>query len=476
MAISSGVEEDSRVRSRITRLVAYLAMLAGTVVLFFLVRSVGETLVAPHPSSVAHHTVPQAAADALPHVLLALAVVIVVARMFGSLFRAIHQPPVIGEVVAGIVLGPSLLGSVAPEVQTFLLPPAVAPYLGVLAQVGVILYMFLVGLELDTTLLRKRTHASIAVSHASIITPFSLGALLALWLYPRFSTSDVPFTVFALFMGVSMSVTAFPVLARILTDRAMHRSRLGAIALACAAADDVTAWCLLAFVVSFVQAEAGSVLLTIALTGGFIVAMVAVARPLLLRFVRWHESRGDLTHNTFALVCVGLLISSLATELIGIHALFGAFLLGAIVPHDSALAKDTVQKLEHLVIVFLLPAFFAFTGMRTQIGLVSGLESWLVTGVIILVASIGKFGGSTLAARMTGLDWRHSMSLGVLMNTRGLMELIVLNVGLDLGVLSPKLFAMLVVMALVTTFVTTPVLHLLGLDRAEVDVREAEAA
>src|SRR5688572_29555748 len=215
-------------------------MLGATVGLFLLVRRWGLHLTAPEPHAVPGTHVPRAATDTLPHVLLAMAVVIVVARLFGWLFRLINQPPVIGEVVAGIVLGPSLLGRVSPELHEFILPPSVAPYLGVLAQVGVILYMFLVGLELDTTLLRKRTHASIAVSHASIITPFSLGALLALWLYPRFSTSDVSFTVFALFMGVSMSVTAFPVLARILTDRNMHRSRLGAIALACAAADDVT--------------------------------------------------------------------------------------------------------------------------------------------------------------------------------------------------------------------------------------------
>jgi Kef-type K+ transport system membrane component KefB len=463
------------VRARLISVGAYLAMLAGTVALFFVVRDLGEGLIAPPPDASATAHIPRAASDTLPHVLTALAVVIVVARFFGWLFHRLHQPPVIGEVVAGIVLGPSLLGRASPELSTFLLPPTIAPYLGVLAQVGVILYMFLVGLELDTTLLRKRTHASIAVSHASIITPFSLGALFALWLYPRFSSNNVPFTVFALFMGVSMSVTAFPVLARILTDRKLTKSRLGAIALACAAADDVTAWCLLAFVVSFVQAEAGSVFLTVALTGGFIAAMVLFVRPLLLRFVRWHESNEYLSQNTFALVCVGLLVSSLATELIGIHALFGAFLLGAIIPHDSKLASDTVAKLEHLVIVFFLPAFFAFTGMRTQIGLVTGAENWLVCGAIIVVASLGKFGGSFVAARMTGLDWRHSASIGVLMNTRGLMELIVLNVGLDLGVLSPKLFAMMVVMALVTTFATTPILVWLGLaDRGLEDVRNLD--
>ncbi len=440
---------------------AYLAMLGVTVGLFLLVRHVGEGLSAgepAHPVKVGGGSY-SGSSEALLHLLLALLVVLVLARLLGGLFKRFKQPPVIGEVIAGIALGPSLLGRVAPEIGEFLLPPKVAPFLGVISQVGVILYMFLVGLELNTLLLHKRTHASVAVSHASIVLPFSLGALLALWLYPRFSSNDVPFTVFALFMGVSMSVTAFPVLARILTDQRMHTSRMGTIALACAAVDDATAWCLLAFVVSIVKAEPGRVLMTVSLTGGYIAAMLVMVRPLVLRFVRWHATSKNLTQNAFAGVCVALLLSALATELIGIHALFGAFLVGALVPHDSALAREIKGKLEDLVVVLLLPAFFAFTGMRTQIGLVQGLSNWLICGVIIVVASAGKFGGSAVAARLTGLPWRESMALGILMNTRGLMELIVLNVGLDLGVLSPTLFAMLVIMALVTTFAMTPVLH-----------------
>jgi len=409
----------------------------------------------------------KAAPETLFHVLLALVVVIVVARAMGALFRRFEQPPVIGEVVAGILLGPSLLGRVAPEASAFLLPPAVAPFLGILAQVGVILYMFLVGLELDAGMLRRRAHASVAVSHASIIAPFLLGSALALWLHPILAPAGVGFTVFALFMGVSLSVTAFPVLARILTDRGLQNTRTGAIALACAAVDDVSAWCLLAFVVGIVQADAGRVVGTITLTAGFIVAMLVAVRPAALRLVALREASPNLTQGVLAVVCVALLVSSLATETIGIHALFGAFLLGAIVPHDSALARDLRDKLGDLVVVLLLPAFFAFTGMRTQIGLVHGAEEWAICGVIILVASLGKFGGSAIAARLTGLGWRQSAALGILMNTRGLMELIVLNIGLDLGVLSPKLFAMLVLMALVTTFATTPILHALRLDREE---------
>ncbi|HEV8246651.1 MAG TPA: cation:proton antiporter, partial [Polyangiaceae bacterium] len=265
-------------------------MLGLAVVLFLLIREFGESLVAPNPPVVkAARSVGSGSSEALLHVLLALLVVLIMARLLGGLFKRFHQPPVIGEVIAGIVLGPSLLGRLAPHLSEFLLPPKVAPYLGLIAQVGVILYMFLVGLELNTLLLHKRTHASVAVSHASIVLPFSLGAALALWLYPLVSNSNVTFTVFALFMGVSMSVTAFPVLARILTDRGMHTSRLGTVALACAAVDDATAWCLLAFVVSIVKAEPGRVLITVSLTGGYIAAMLLLVRPLVLRFVGWHE-------------------------------------------------------------------------------------------------------------------------------------------------------------------------------------------
>lgn len=437
----------------------YAAMLAATVLAFLLIRSAGQDLVAPDSGAVIRTATFAASSDALVHVLLALAVIIVVARAVGSLFKRFNQPAVIGEVVAGILLGPSLLGRMAPQVSTFLLPPSVAPYLNVVAQIGVILFMFLVGLHLDTGLLKQRTHSSVAISHASITAPFTLGALLALWLYPRLSSSGVPFTLFALFMGVSMSVTAFPVLARILTDRGMQKTRMGTIALACAAVDDVTAWCLLAFVVGMAQSNPTSAAVTVALTLAYLVFMLAVVRPLAVKLAKRYEQPSLVGQNTLALLCVALLLSALATELMGIHALFGAFILGAVIPHDSGLARAALDKLEDVVVVLFLPAFFAFTGLRTQLGLVDGLAEWLICGLIILVASLGKFGGTFAAARATGLSWRESAGLGVLMNTRGLMELIVLNVGLDLGVLSPTLFAMMVIMAVVTTLATTPALH-----------------
>jgi Kef-type K+ transport system membrane component KefB len=333
------------------------------------------------------------------------------------------------------------------------------PSLKIIAQIGVVLYMFLIGLELNAGLLKSRAHATVIISHASIVTPFLLGAILALWLYPRFGTEDALFSSFAMFMGVAMSITAFPVLARILTDRHMESTELGVVALSCAAIDDVTAWCLLAFVVGFANSEVGSAVQTIIYSVAYIAVMFAVVRPLAVRYLG-HDSNAPQRRMT-VWVLVALLFSALTAEWIGIHAIFGAFLLGAIIPHDSDVAIDFQHKLEDIVKILLLPAFFAYTGMRTEIGLVSGAEAWMFTAVIIAVATLGKFGGTLAAARFTGLDWRMSSALGILMNTRGLMELIVLNIGLELGVISPKLFAMMVIMALVTTIATTPILHAL---------------
>ena len=439
---------------------AYAGLVAGGVALFLLIRSYGETLAAPSPAAeTAAVGVAAAAAapNALLHVLLALAAVIVLGRVLGALLQAVGQPPVIGEVLAGIFLGPSLLGRVAPGVSAFILPSSVAPLLGAVAQLGIVLYMFLVGLELNADLVRRRAHATVAISHASIVAPFVLGSALALYLYPRLSTNAVPFTNFALFMGIAMSITAFPVLARILTDRGISKTELGGVALACAAADDVTAWCLLALVVGVTRARIQDAIVVSVLTLGFIAAMFLIVRPIVLRLIaRFDGSRGQ------ALALVGLPIAALTTEWIGVHAVFGAFLFGAVIPHDTSLARTLTKRLGTPVTVLLLPAFFAFTGMRTEFGLVSGVSEWLLCGLIIAVATIGKFGGTFAAARLTGLDWRGAASLGVLMNTRGLMELVVLNIGLDLHVISPLLFTMMVLMALATTIATTPALQLLG--------------
>jgi Kef-type K+ transport system membrane component KefB len=438
----------------------YSLMIGGCISLFLLIRMIGERLEAPaRLENQSQQAGPTADNDyILLKVLIALAAVLVTGRLLARLFGHIGQPPVIGEVVAGILLGPSLLGK---DVSALILPASVAPALGIIANLGVILYMFLVGLELNPGDLRSRAHATVAISHASIVFPFVLGGLLALGLYPILSHRQVSFTSFALFMGVALSITAFPVLARILLDRGLEKTDLGVLALGCAAIDDVTAWCLLAFVVGVVQSQLGGALLVAVLALAFIGVMFVVVRPLVGWLAQRCEQR-PIGPNVIGWVLVAVLLSAVTTEVIGIHAIFGAFLLGAVIPHDSRLARELCGKLHDMVTILLLPAFFAYTGMRTQIGLVSGLSSWLLCGLIIVVATVGKFGGALVAARLSGLHWRMSASLGVLMNTRGLMELIVLNIGLDLGVISQTLFAMMVLMALATTLATTPILHLLN--------------
>jgi Kef-type K+ transport system membrane component KefB len=439
----------------------YGFVFAGSAGAFLLVRSFGKSLVAQDAlvlGDSGYRAAPQAD-TALAQVLLALVVIIVVARALGAAFRLIGQPRVIGEMIAGILLGPSLLGRVLPGISAYVFPSTTLPFLSVIAQIGIILYMFLVGIRLDTKLLRRHLGTSVAISQSSIAAPFLLGAALALWLYPVLSARSVPFTEFALFMGVAMSVTAFPVLARILTDRQMQGSPIGAIALASAAAGDVTAWCLLAFVVGVARARPGQALFTLTLTAGFVALIFIFVRPAIRRLAHRQSTQGTTAPDAIVILCVALLVAAVATERIGIHGLFGAFLIGVVVPHDSLLAADVRRMLEDSVALFLLPVFFAFTGLRTQIGLLHGFRDWLLCILIIATASAGKFGGSFVAARLTGSGWRQAAALGVLMNTRGLMELIVLNIGLDLGVISPTLFTMLVLMAIATTVATTPILQ-----------------
>lgn len=398
--------------------------------------------------------------------LAQIAAIILVSRALGLLARWLGQPLVIAEMVAGIVLGPSLLGLVFPHAFSTLFPPASLPVLKQLSQLGLVLFMFLVGLELDPDLLRGRRRASIAISHTSIALPFVLGVGSAWWLRDGYAPHGIGFVPFALFLGTAMSVTAFPVLARILTERGLMHSRVGAIAIACAAVDDVTAWCLLAVVVAIAHAHgAADALWTVGLAAGFSAFMLLVARPLLRRAGALVAARGGLTPARTAAVLLLLMVASGITELIGIHALFGAFLFGAVLPKDGELSKVLAEKLESVAVVLLMPLFFAFSGLRTRLGLVSGVEQWLVVAALIGLATLGKFGGSAVAARLSGLRWREASAIGVLMNTRGLMELIVLNVGMDLGVITPAMFTMLVLMALFTTFATTPILRWVYPDR-----------
>ncbi len=396
----------------------------------------------------------------LPLFIVQAVLIIGLSRAVGLLARRLQQPMVIAEIVAGIMLGPSLLGWLAPGVSAAVFPHDSLGLLQLLSQIGLILFMFLVGLEFDPQLLRGRGHTSIVISHTSIVAPFLLGAAIALYLYPRLSSPAVPFTSFWLFMGAAMSITAFPVLARILVERRLLKTKLGAITITCAAVDDVTAWCILAFVVSIVRVSSVTAgIHTTLLAILYIAGMLLVVRPLVRRVASRAANREGLSQNVVAGTLMLVLLSSWATELIGIHALFGAFIFGAVVPKANRFAQILADKLEDLVVVLLLPLFFAYSGLRTEIGLLNTPTAWLMCGLVIATACLGKFGGSAVAARLTGLRWREATALGILMNTRGLIELIVLNIGFDLGVISPTLFTMMVLMALVTTFMTTPLLE-----------------
>lgn len=394
----------------------------------------------------------------LVKVLLALTVIMITARVVGALFKRVNQPAVIGEVVGGILLGPSLLGRISPELMAWLLPADAAPFLNVIAQLGVILYMFLVGLELDLGVMTTRVSTTTVISLSSIVVPFALGSVLAAVLAPTFAPPGVAFASFLLFFGISMSITAFPVLARILGDRGLQRTEMGTLALTCAAINDAIAWCLLAFVVGVMQDTTSDAILTVALTFVYIALMLTVGRTIVAGAVARLDASARIGERSLALVLVAVLLSAVATEFIGIHAIFGAFLLGAVTPHHSRVALHVTDRLADIVRVMFLPAFFAYTGLRTEIGLVQTLEDWLLCGFIVVVATAGKFGGTAIAAKAMGLTWRNSAALGSLMNTRGLVELIVLNIGLELGVLTPRLFAMLVIMAVVTTMMTSPTL------------------
>jgi Kef-type K+ transport system membrane component KefB len=389
--------------------------------------------------------------------------IVIAARSVGWLFTRIGQPEVVGEIIAGIVLGPSVFGHYFPEFSTLLFPAKSLGNLQFLSQIGLILFMFIVGMELDTKILKSKAHEAVVISHASIIMPFALGMGLAYYLYANYAPPSINFLSFSLFMGISMSITAFPVLARIIRERGIHKTRLGMIVITCAAADDITAWCILAAVIAIVKA--GSVVssfYTIAMALLYVFLMLKLVRPFLKRVGDIYSSRENLSRPIVAIFFLSLIISSYLTEIIGIHALFGAFMAGAIMPENSKFRSILIEKIEDVALVILLPLFFVLTGLRTQIGLLDDAHAWLITGLIVLTAIAGKFLGSALAAKYMRQSWKDSLMIGVLMNTRGLMELIVLNIGYDLGVLSPEIFAMLVIMAIVTTVMTGPSLNLIN--------------
>ena len=399
--------------------------------------------------------------DTVGAFLLATLTVMIVARLFGEVAVRLRQPRVMGEVVAGISLGPSILGAVAPSIQAALFPSDLVVPLGVAANLGVIFFMFMVGAEVELGEVRRRFAQSLAISNGSVAIPMVLGMFVALPVYELVGP-DVDFTGFALFMGVAMSITAFPVLARILAERGMLTRKTGVTALAAAAIDDVTAWFLIALASAFAAGGSGSeVAVRIAIAVAFCTAMIAGVRPLIARaFGSLGESK-RLPTGWLLAVLAGVLLSSFLSETIGIAVIFGAFLMGLIMPRGTGLTEDAVQRIEGIVVLVLLPLFFAYTGLRTNIGLLDTSDLWLLTGGLLLVAIAGKFAGAMIGARVSGISWRTSAVMGTLMNTRGLTELIALNIALDIGVISEALFTALVLMALVTTFMAGPLLNLL---------------
>jgi len=394
--------------------------------------------------------------------LVQIVTIMLAARLFGWISNKIGQPAVIGEMIAGIVLGPSLLGMYFPEISGALFPVESLGNIQFLSQIGLIFFMYTIGMELDLNILKNKAHEAVVISHASIILPFALGMGLSYFIYREFAPAGAPFLSFGLFIGIAMSITAFPVLARIVQERGIHKTQLGTIVITCAAADDITAWCILAVVIAIVKAGAfESALFVILLAVVYVLVMIKVVKPFLHRISLIYASKTTLTRPIIAIFFLVLIISSYATEVIGIHALFGAFMAGAIMPDNMKFRNIFIEKVEDIAVVVLLPLFFVYTGLRTEIGLLNDPYLWKITGLIILVAVVGKFVGSALAAKFVGQNWRDSMVIGALMNTRGLMELVVLNIGYDLGVLDAEIFAMMVIMALVTTFMTGPMLDLI---------------
>ncbi len=394
--------------------------------------------------------------------LMQILVVLGVSKIIGYLFARIGQQAVIGEIAAGIILGPSLLGWFAPDVFQFLFPSNSLTYLQLLSQVGLVLFMFIIGMELDVEILRKRAAQALIVSHASIVFPYFLGVVLAYFLYPVFAPANIPFMAYALFMGIAMSITAFPVLARILRERKMTTTPVGGMAVICAAINDITGWCLLAVVIAIAKAgNISNALITIGLSIVFVAVMTAIVRPVLKSISTKFFSNGTLQAPFIVIIFLVLIFSAFVAEVIGIHALFGAFLAGTVMPVNVSLRKLFTERIEDISVLLLLPLFFAFTGLRTQIGLLNTGYLWAICFLLIAAAVLGKFAGSAGAAKLVGQSWKDSLSIGALMNTRGLMELIVLNIGYDLGILRPEIFTMLVFMALATTFMTAPALNLI---------------
>jgi K+:H+ antiporter len=462
-AIAEAVSPRPRAPSRGRMLLAYAGLVALPLAALIFVLHAGASLA---PASQPH--APQAPAPALglfrlPLLLAQIVVILLFSRGLGMLLGRFRQPQVIADMVAGLLLGHSVLGALWPGAHDLLFPRGSLRFLNALSQIGVLLFMFLVGLDLDRGMLRRQGPAAFLTSHASIAIPMFLGAAMSLSIYPHLASTGVGFTPFALFLGAAMSVTAFPVLARILGERGLQRTEIGTVAIASAAVDDVTAWCILALVAVVARAGEGSIPIWLTLAGlaAHVALMVLLVRPLLSAGARRAIERGGVGTRLVWAVVVTTLASAWVTEVLGVHPLFGAFLAGVVMPKDARFVSGLKQRFEDVMLVLLLPLFFAYTGLRTNTSLLEGGAAWGTCLAITGVAVLGKLGGAAAAARAAGMPWRRAAAVGALMNTRGLMELIILNVGLDLGVITPTLFAMMVIMAILTTLMTAPLVDLL---------------
>ncbi len=391
--------------------------------------------------------------------LLQIIVILLCCRFFGWISMKMGQPTVIGEIIAGIILGPSILGYWFPAISEFLFPVESLDNISLLSQFGLILFMFAIGMELDLTEVRKKLKETILISHISTIIPFFLGMLTAYFVYDNYADKNIPFLSFALFIGISMSITAFPVLARIIQEKGLTKTHLGTISLASAANGDITAWCLLAVVIAIAQAGTMlSAVYNILFSILYLLAMFLVVRPFMRMIGQVYHNKEVIDKGLVAFIFITLLGSAYLTETLGLHALFGAFMAGVVMPSNIKFRKIMAEKVEDVSLSLFLPLFFASTGLHTQIGLLNTPQLWGLCLIFILVAVAGKFGSATLSARIVGENWKNSLYIGALMNTRGLMELIVLTIGYEMGILSPTIFVMLIIMTLVTTFMTAPLI------------------
>lgn len=445
----------------------YITIVLVFFVLIYLVIKAGEKLETFEPdkknlSIDPLHTFKSAFSEPLTLLLAQIIVILIVAKALGGLMRKIKQPAVVGEMIAGILLGPTLMGSVFPSFSQAIFPSSSLTHIQFLSQIGLILFMFIVGMELDLSKIRSKSKQALIISHASIAFPFLLGVGFAYFTYPHLAITGTRFISFALFMGIAMSITAFPVLARIVRERGLSGTSLGTLVISCAAADDVSAWCILAAVVAIVKGGSGWTPVYIMLMAlSYVLIMIFVIKPLLQRLAKSFEEKEGVSIRLLSIHLLMMMLSAYCTEVIGIHALFGAFVAGAVMPGKAQFRDQIREKIEDVALVLLLPLFFVLTGLKTHINFLGDSYMLIMSVVVIFIAILGKFVGSALAARFVGENWQTSLSIGALMNTRGLMELVVLNIGYDLGILSTEVFSMMVFMALVTTFMTGPALNLI---------------